>query len=154
MPLDSGDAAAAMVTAYVREFLSTCDRGAVPFRLPPGEAVVVAVFGNDDYTGDETVRRGVELLRHALDEAGLEVVGFGLAEDGRCWALLIEDPVRSVAASEARGGRAGPLTAFLREAVREAWRLAGVFPVPGGYRQSHCENCDPYREGPGGPPVR
>jgi hypothetical protein len=90
MLLDNWDAVAAGVATYARENLSAQPRGAVSIRYPAAGLVFVGLFGNDDYAGEERARREVDLLRERLREQGLEVLGFGVGEGGRGWALLVK----------------------------------------------------------------
>ena len=128
MLLDSWAPLATGLARYVREFLPDSRRGALPIRLPGGSGQIVGVFGNDGYTVDERVKQEVAALRQRLREAALEELGFGLSEDGHAWALLVRPAATSRQPSGDDGTVAQALTAFLDEAVWEAWRRACGVP--------------------------
>ena len=128
MLLESWAPLANGLARYVREFLPDSRRGALPIRLPRGQGQVVGVFGNDGYAADGRVKREVAALRRRLREAALEELGFGLSEDGHTWALLIR-PGRPPC--DPSGVEIAPvgLTAFVDDAVWEAWRRACAGPA-------------------------
>jgi hypothetical protein len=90
-------------------------RGSMLVALSGSARVIPAVFSHDG-VADGRGRRALALLRHALEEAGLCELGFGLSRDGLSWALLVRhDETQDVER----------LRAFLEDAVAQAWRLAG-----------------------------
>lgn len=127
MLLDNWNPLAVGLANYMREFRPHVQRGALVIRLPRGTGQLVGAFGNDGYTAEDRVKREVSALRWLLGKAALEELGFGLSDDGHTWALLVRpgkfrcDPPGAEIAPEA-------LTAFVEDAVWEAWRLACTLP--------------------------
>lgn len=127
MLLDNWNVLAIGLAAYMREFRPHVYRGALAIRLPRGTGQLVGAFGNDGYTTEGRVKREVSALRRLLGKATLEELGFGLSDDGHTWALLVRpgrlpcDPPGVEIAPEA-------LTAFVDDAVWEAWRLVCAVP--------------------------
>jgi hypothetical protein len=128
MLLDNWDALAAGLATYVREFLPHPRRGALTVRLPAGAGQVVAVFGSDGYAADVRVKKEVAALRQRPREGAGKELGFGLSEDGHAWALLVLPAAMPCRSPGGDGAAARALTAFLDEAVWEAWRLACGLP--------------------------
>ncbi len=128
MLLDNWNALGVGLAAYMREFRPHIQRGALALRLPRGRGQLVGAFGNDGYTTDERAQREVSVLRRLLGKAALEELGFGLSEDGHTWALLVR--TRTLPC-DLPGIEIAPeaLTAFMDDAVWEAWRLACAVPV-------------------------
>ncbi len=128
MLLDNWNALAIGLAAYMRESRPHVPRGALVIRLPRGTGQLVGAFGNDGYTTDDRVRREVSALRRRLGKAAFEELGFGLSEDGHTWALLIR-PGRPPC--DPSGVEIAPvgLTAFVDDAVWEAWRRACAGPA-------------------------
>lgn len=86
-------------------------RGAFPWR-EPGYAVA---FGNDGYGQSEETRREVRRLRELCEEAGLDVLGFGVdSDDAYTWALLV------------RSDEADLLDDLVWQACRESWPDGGT----------------------------
>jgi hypothetical protein len=128
MLLDSWSPLATGLARYVREFLPDSRRGALSIRLPGGYGQIAGVFGNDGYTTDGRAKQEVAALRQRLRKAALEELGFGLSEDGHAWALLVLPAATSRQPSGDNGAVAQAFTAFLGEAVWEAWRRACGVP--------------------------
>lgn len=108
-------ALASVVAEQLRVRRPEVRRGSLPVLLGESTDEVVAAFCTEDGGPGTRGHQTLRLLRHALDEAGLQELGFGTTEDGVSWALLVR--------SEHPGG-VRLLTTFLEEAVWEAWRLA------------------------------
>jgi hypothetical protein len=49
----------------------------------------VAIFGNDGYETEET-KLEVTILRQHLEEKGIQELGFGVADDGYTWAMIVD----------------------------------------------------------------
>jgi hypothetical protein len=132
-PRDWG-AEAAAAARHVYDELFEAPRGAILW----GQGVV-AIFGNDGYSDDET-RREVENLRRKLTAAGVEELGFGKdsALDPYSWALLVgaPGPEFHLVTSAGQRVRRSLLQGQFSEMVWDAWRetipperraLAGAF---------------------------
>jgi len=117
MRLSDWSVLAAKVADQARHNRRHIQRGAFTVRVPGSGSEVVAAFGNDNCENEGQARLALVLLRHALDEAGLGELGFGLSADESCWALLVRP---------GGPGGVGLLARFLEEAAREAWRIAGL----------------------------
>jgi hypothetical protein len=111
MRLDNWNALAVGLAAYMREFRPRVLRGALPIRLPRGTGQLIGAFGNDGYTTEERVKREVSALRRLLGKALL-------IRPGR---LPCDSPGVEIAPDA--------LTAFVDDAVWEAWRLACAVPA-------------------------
>ncbi len=65
------------------------DESASPPQLVEDGPLVLALFGNDGYQTNPLVFREVELLRRLLRQTPARELGFGLSQDGQCWAILV-----------------------------------------------------------------
>ena len=52
-------------------------------------------FGSGDDVDEPGAQEEVELFSDKLSDLGCEVIGFGLSDDGRTWAMLFEVPNES-----------------------------------------------------------
>jgi hypothetical protein len=117
---------AAGLARHVRGDSSPAHRGALMLTSPADNTAVAALFGNDDYAGDERSRRAAEFLRAQLCEAGVEELGFGLSDDGEAWALLIRARMRRFRTAAGNAFAREMWTASLEDIVREAWQRAAA----------------------------
>jgi hypothetical protein len=119
---------------------SFVERGVVPLRLvddsvqPPrlvdDAQLVVGVFGNDNYLGDDKTRKEVEhvrtQLRHLPD---ITEIGFGLSTDGQTWALLVATDKDRYHTKAGQVFQKELLKAALEQVVWSAWRNAAGMPA-------------------------
>ncbi len=50
--------------------------------------LIIAIFGNDDYSGDSRLNSEIEGYREQLSGTGNDELGFALSPDGVTWVLL------------------------------------------------------------------
>jgi hypothetical protein len=50
--------------------------------------LIIAIFGNDNYTGDSRLNSEIEGYREQLSGTGNDELGFALSPDGATWVLL------------------------------------------------------------------
>lgn len=116
------DTFASVLALCVRKKLANVHRGTMMVGNSD-QAVLAAVFGNDEYEENETARHEVEIIRDRLQAAGFAELGFGVSPDGQAWSLLVKaqcQPYETIA------GKAFHLE-LLRAAVDDA--IWGECPV-------------------------
>lgn len=80
------DILAARLAAFLAENAPDARRGAVDFPT----LGLVAAFGQDGFIRDARVRREVKLIQADLPAIDLNHRGFGVAEGGSSWAILVD----------------------------------------------------------------
>jgi hypothetical protein len=122
----------------VHQTYAHVERGVVPLRFldesvtPPrfieDGPLVVGVFGNDNFSGEDRTRFEVDLVRSRLLDLGGKEVGFGLTPDGRSWAMLVEVMATPCHTRPGRTLQKELLRVSLDHALWCAWRKVNGLP--------------------------
>jgi hypothetical protein len=109
---------------YVRQKLSTVDRGTLMIRCTGDGSLIAGVFGNDNYVRDDRSRREATLVRSRLRDMAAEELGFAISPDGFTWAVLVQAHQQPYSTEAARTFQMELLKNCLDEIVQRAWQTA------------------------------
>lgn len=112
------------LAVYVRQKMSTVDRGTVMIRCTGDGSLIAGVFGNDNYVRDDRSRREATLVRHQLKEMAAEELGFAISPDGYTWAVLVQANQNGYHTLAGRAFQMEMLKNCLEEIVQRAWQSA------------------------------
>jgi hypothetical protein len=123
----------------VRESYFHIERGVVPLRFvddsvtPPrfvdDAPLVLGVFGNDNYLGDDRTRYEVAIIRTRLADLGAQEMGFSISADGCSWALLVGVDKERYQTQTGKTLQKELLRASLEHALGGAWRKVHGMPA-------------------------
>lgn len=102
---------------WIGDHLFERHRGAIVWHA--GTAVI---FGNDGYSSTAWVRQQVAILRQMLKDSDVKELGFGLADDGYTWALIVRSRWENYDTEPGRRFHIEMMEERLTDLVWDAWR--------------------------------